>query len=292
MLASNIITIKPRRTWTLAAACDLALDVHWRGMRREASAKSWCGQLVAAFPDKTLATLTTQDINTYIRLMELDGLASWTIHAKVCAVSTLYTVAKANGYDGPEPIIPRPRVKKKLKWWLTPEAEAEVAAWLRSRGKDQMADFVRWTVETGLRVEETLRVQAMHFTGLLTDKPELTIPGTKTEDAQATVALSSAAADIARSHFMSLGGSACLFPMDYGHLFWTWDLVRKQFGWLDIPTATLKALRRSFARRLSANGCPPQVVQQMMRHRSIDTTLDYLKLVGGGYSTEEQRKWL
>lgn len=299
MDATAAVLAFPQRTiWPLGSAVDLALDHHWKGTRKYATMLSWCRELVETFPDKALFTFTTQDVVTWTEMQRMNGLSSWTIHAKVCLISTLFEVAKEHGYTGQVPSIPRPRVQKPLKWWLTPEKEQEVILWLRARGLDEFADFVLWQVETGLRVEETMRLRSGHFNGLLTDAPEVTVPGTKTQGSQATLALSATAGALAVSRYMALGagltGPAAmpLFPMDYRTLVRRWNAVRRHFGWTDEPTCTLKALRRSFARRLTVNGAPLPVVQGMMRHRSASTTMGYLALVGGGFTAEEQRRWL
>ncbi len=297
MTATVIQLVKPtlRDPWTLEHAVDLCMEQHWRNTRKAATMASWTRELLRVWPDKTLDAITTQDIDTYIRLMEADGLATWTMHAKVCCISKVYDIAKRNGYPGDVPYIPTVHIKKPLKWWLTPEKERPVIAWLRAQGKLDVADYVEWTIETGLRVEETLRVHSGHFLGLYTAKPELTVPGTKTDGSQGALALSTVAAGIAQRRHMALGGMEArlpMFPLDYMQLMRVWQRVRKEFGWMDDSTATLKALRRSFARRLAANGAPLPVIQSMMRHGDPQTTMGYLRLVGGAFTTEEQRKWL
>lgn len=83
-----------------------------------------------------------------------------------------------------------------------------------------------------------------------------------------------------------------VFPSDYEEMHMVWHEVRKHFGWQDDPTATLKALRRSAARYLHVDcGMPLHMVQQYLRHESMDTTLEYLRLTGG-YGTEEMRRFL
>lgn len=292
----NVVQLRARSLWSLGSAIDLALEQHWAGHRKEPNARSWCRQFLETFPDKTLGTLTTTDISTYIRLMQAEGLAPWTVHARVCIIATIYQVAQRNGYAGPVPTIPRPHVPKTLKWWLKPDVEPEVLAWLRDvMLKPEVADFVLWTAETGLRIEETLRVTACDFIGLDGEQPELTVPGTKTDDAQATLALSAIAAGLARARLIGNKGpqgGARLFRITYRQLDRAWQEVRVQFGWQDISTATLKAIRRSFARRRTVKGCPLPVLQQMMRHKDPQTTLGYVRLVGGDFTAEEQRKWL
>lgn len=292
-----IHTTLPER-WDLKRASTIALEQHWFGRRKEANCRSWCRMLQQDMGNADLSSITTADIQAHILRLRTIGLQPWTVHARVCIISTLYTVAKRNGYTGPVPTIPRPHVPKPLKWWLTPEKEVEVIQWLSEEEHHEMADFVAWTVQTGLRVEESLRVTLGSFHGLSSGTPELLVPGSKTESAQASTAVSAGAAQIAYTRFTAscslteVSAATPLFTMSYPKLDRHWQSVRAHFGWTKDTTATLKALRRSFARRVFANGAPLPVVQGMMRHKDPQTTMNYLRLVGGQFTTEEQRKWL
>ncbi len=292
-MTGEVVTLKVRRIWTLRQAADLALQLHWKGMRKEAHARGWCRELCETFPDKTLFTLTTEDLITYDRLLEANGLDDETRKARMSVVSTLYNVAEDNGYTGEVPSIPRPYVRRKLKWWLHPELEREVLAWLQETGRIDMRDFVLWQRLSGLRVEESLAVLSRHFLGLGTPGPELEVPGTKNTRAHATMPLSQEAAALAMRR---LGASPLrdtpLFSATYKELWTGWQAVRLKFGLMGIPTATLKALRRSYARDRAARGAPLPVIQQLMRHGSPTTTMGYLRLTGGGFSTEEMRQWV
>lgn len=300
-MTASLHTIYTREApvrWDLKRASDIALEQHWFGRRKAANCKSWCRMLQQDMDNADLTSITTADIQAHIMRLRTKGLQPWTVHARVCVINTLYAVAKRNGYTGPVPQIPRPHVPKPLKWWLTPEKEVEVIQWLSEQGHHEMADFVSWTVNTGLRVEESLRVTLGHFQGLSSGAPEVTVPGTKTGAAQAALAVSPGAALLAATRFTAIGNltdvscATPLFTMSYRMLEHTWAKVRVQFGWTKDTTATLKALRRSFARRVFAKGAPLPVVQGMMRHKDPQTTMNYLRLVGGAFTTEEQRKWL
>ena len=120
------------------------------------------------------------------------------------------------------------------------------------------------------------------------------MPGLKTSDAQATLALSDMASHVARSRFGAtrecLDPSFPFFHIPYANLAREWDRVKREVG-ITHPGATLKALRRTAARNLSLRGMPLDMIRQYLRHEDIQTTMGYLRLTGG-YSTEEQRQWL
>lgn len=190
------------------------------------------------------------------------------------------------------------RVKnpKQLKWHLKESDKPKVLEWLRDRpGGSQwrtLADFIEWTTATGLRIEESLRLTW----GDLSADGTVSVPGLKTATSQATLPLGSAAKNaLMGRHADGYDGPHAgekVFKTDYEELHTLWHMVRKAFGWQDDPTATLKALRRSAARYLHVDcGMPLHMVQQYLRHESMDTTLEYLRLTGG-YGTEEMRRFL
>lgn len=190
----------------------------------------------------------------------------------------------------------RKRPPKQLKWWLNPERQAALTAWLRTGqpADHLMADFIDWTCWTGLRVEETLRARETDILGTA-PKLSITVQGTKTAIAQGTLPLSEDAARIVFRRLIACrsGSGLLLFPFDgYGDLRARWETCREWLGVKSVPGATLKALRRSAARYLHVQrGMPLDMLRQYLRHEDIQTTMGYLRLTGG-YGEEEMRKWL
>lgn len=197
----------------------------------------------------------------------------------------------------------RPKAAKGLKWWLRPEDREKLCVQLRAspahplRQTDAhiLADFIDWTCLTGLRVEESLRLGKFDAGRRWDPKLQayywwVCVPGTKTATAQATLPLGEEAASIIERLRDEPGPG--VFKITYDRLHAAWQDARAILGVEDVPTATLKALRRSAARYLHIDrGMPLHMVQQYLRHEDMKTTLSYLRLTGG-YGTEEMRKWL
>ena len=86
-----------------------------------------------------------------------------------------------------------------LKWWLTPDDATRLLTYLRAepepfRDASLLADYVEFVSHTGLRVEEALRLTwqqvSLRFDedadgSHLRSFTEMTVPGTKTQNAQA-----------------------------------------------------------------------------------------------------------
>jgi integrase len=189
----------------------------------------------------------------------------------------------------------RVKVPKQLKWHLKESDKPKVLAWCREQFEkhrvpwlDILADYIEWTTITGLRIEESLWLDLGN--DFSPDYSAVSVPGLKTATSQATLPLGAEASGVAFRR--SFASTSLMFPIPYKDLQEAWELVREHFGWQHDPTATLKALRRSAARYLHVDcGMPLHMVQQYLRHESMDTTLEYLRLAGG-YGTEEMRRYL
>ncbi len=179
----------------------------------------------------------------------------------------------------------RPRLPNKLKWWLTPRQQEAMRAMLGA--DDPLMQFADWTILTGLRVEETLRLTRDSFNE---DFTEVNVPGLKTVASQATLPLSSAATVVATYVFKGRNRGLMFHTVNYRQLMRKWATLRKQME-IEHPGATLKAFRRGAARQLTVGGMPLDMLRQYLRHESVSTTMGYLRLVGG-YDKDEMRKFL
>jgi integrase len=213
------------------------------------------------------------------------GLSPATITKRLNCLSALGVDVKGN----------RPRKSTALKWWLNDQSKEFLLG--SPKVNPHMKRWIRWTTMTGLRIEENQRLD-LNTNLHLGSKPEVTVPGLKTASSQATLPLSNEAAEVlrsTRSHSRGMSGGCwedMPFDLSYDTLLGYWDECRKLLGVQDVPTATLKSLRRNAARYLHADlGMPLDMVRQYLRHEDIETTMGYLKLVGG-YRTNEMRRYL
>lgn len=282
-------------------ACQHHLEQSTAAERKRMDYAYWTARLLARFPlDADLAALDTPAIMALIEDERAKGNSPATIYAKVSLINCVFDTARRNGWQGVKPAIPWPRVPTKLKWWLDPATHERARQWCLEKSELDLLDFLDWTVLTGLRVEESLRVTTADFEDLWTPhKCALLVPGTKNDTSHAWLAISEPARCLAVRVLTSYRPTGFetptqnnirLFPCGYRMLARAWRRCRRALG-IRNPTATLKACRRTFARNVSAT-TPLPVLQGMMRHATPSTTLGYLKLVGGGYTLEEQRKYL
>lgn len=205
------------------------------------------------------------------------GKSASTINARLSTLSAM-------GVDCSGQFVPLP---KRLKWWMSPDVYDRFAKIVKEDAPLRL--YVDWAGATGFRIEESLRLTRSHF---FKEHTAVTVPGSKTRGAQATLPLSGAATAIAVRAFRGRPDNpdTRMFPVRYEDLRREWNAARKALGITD-PLATLKAMRRTAARSLTVNGMPLPILKQYLRHSNIATTMGYLHLTGG-YSEEEMRKWL
>lgn len=236
-----------------------------------------------------IVTINKHDVRQVTAYWYAKGLSPATINKRLNCLSKMGVSVEGLRVKNP----------KSLKWFLREDIKPQLLQWLRDTDGSQfhiLADFIEWTTLTGLRIEESLRLTYGDFDAALSS---VKVSGTKTASSQATLPLGNKAAAVI--HGLMLRDPYCndgsirsrkVFKTDYDELQTCWDYVRTYWRWKDDPTATLKALRRSAARYLHVDcGMPLHMVQQYLRHESMDTTLEYLRLTGG-YGTEEMRRYL
>jgi integrase len=271
-------------------------------------------QVIEAYGDMALEDITTDHLVDYVERCAKAKNSDSTINAKLSFWSSLLDeFTKSRELRNPvhptlpyqPPMIPwRPRPKQ-LKWWLTKELLARMLQWCRDNDEPDLGDYINFVCHTGCRVEETLRLQRHHFD--LT-QGMMTIPGTKTALSQGTVPMMAEALEIVQRRLGDAPPDAYLFTFtpstpgvgcdvrtfearNYENLKRKWARIRDMHQLHKVKTATLKALRRTFARFANDRGMPTEMLQQYLRHGDINTTTGYLRLVGG-YNLDAMRRFL
>lgn len=282
------------RGMTVEQAFAMALEVHYSALPSAKTYDVICRRIVSGLGPKVMfSDVGTAELDALVGKWRADGLSSATIKHYLYTTRRVFKLAaaraKASGVQKDRiPELPVVTLRRPPRWWLTPDLYEMVIGWCFEHDQLWLADYVDWTINTGLRVQETLRCRRHHFTGLTSERPLLTVPGTKTDNSETTLPISMEAARIAHARF-EVGH--VLFPIGEQRLRAIWNDCREALGLADIPTATPRALRRTFARVATDGGMPAAVLQRYMRHSDIKTTKGYLELVGG-WDSEDVRKYL
>lgn len=275
---------------SLREAAKLALATHWTGMRSHRS-NSYCVWLVVEFFEARGKTeidqIVSEDVDAIVQDMRQRQLSATYINQQLGLLRTINQVALKRDPPLATKTIPTPHLKSghQRKWWLTPDDHLKATAWLREPGNNPLfADVIDIMAYQGLRVEETLRLTTRSFAGLDTEKPWLYPDGTKTREASNALAVYPATVDVAKRCIerAASNGWDRLFPLTPRQTNYMWNEVRSFLGASDVPTATMKSVRRTFAWYANNRKMPTATLQEVMRHKTITTTAGYLRLVGAG----------
>jgi integrase len=280
---------------TLEDALVAITEQRWRGRRCEETSAAQARRAIASIREllKTpgaegeeqtirVADVTPARVKHLVQQWSREGLSASTINCRIGFLS-------AAGLDTTGC---RVRVKRISQWWLNADAQEKLLTALYGSGLERdalLADYIVWAVNSGCRVEESLRIERRHF-ALEGGRVYLTVPGTKTAMAEATLPLNEKAAEVyMRRLHRSDNPSARLFPVAYKQLAANWREAAIVIGARGNRQATLKALRRSAARNLTVSGLPTAMLQFYLRHENIKTTEGYLRLTGGYHAAELAR---
>lgn len=292
---SNIIALRPPDQRHLQDALDHNGATRWQGMRSLRIHMSQGACAIATLQANIGHQLRVCDVQPHMLLSAVAewrnrGLAPATINKRLTILSVLGV--NVSGCYATEP--------RKLKWWLRPADHAMLTQWLREMDDtygDQRhalaADYIDWTVFTGLRVEESLKLVRREIEFKAGgEKASITVPGLKTVGAQQNLPIGDdACAILVRRGMREAKPDTRVFPTSYFMLALTWQACRDKLGVEAHAGASLKAIRRSAARHLTTKGMPLDILRQYLRHEDIQTTMGYLRLTGG-YDESEMRRWL
>lgn len=271
---------------TLEGAIDYTSRTRWYGMRSRPTAVSQATIAVADLKKNCPTISVVSDVSkdhllAVVAQWQAHGLAPATIRRRLFALSAIGV--ELHGVNVRSP--------KRPKWWLSPEVQTQLTTCtsLSPHFLGEFRVYVEWTILTGLRVEESLRLVSSDFGQ---DFTRLLVPGTKTTSANTALPLGERAAELARQRLAGKPFNTPMFDISYRRLLRKWQKLREEMGLEGNPGATLKSFRRTAARYLHYDkGMPLDLLRQYFRHKNISTTMEYLRLTGGA-SEDEMRRFL
>lgn len=292
---------------SMSGTIKKAMETHWAGTPYSTGpveGMAWalyqhfslsCGKGLM-LEELRLEDITEEYIEGFKYTKRIHGTSNSTINKYLSCLSVLFDVAGV-----PKPNIRRLPEARVEKWWLTPERYRDLMIYMKgtfevatefgeTHRRKQFRYLVQIMVEAGLRVRETL---ALKRSDMNLQALSIKVPGTKTAGAEATIPISERVAQAIRwlNAIALANRRQNLFTISYDDARGYWQHCRKWLGVSDIPTATLKALRRTFAANATKAGMPTAVLKEVMRHENIETTMGYLRLTGAGLA-EEARKYM
>jgi site-specific recombinase XerD len=263
-------------SWTLQQAYEATCDrfwiaekcTDWQKLRRN-------GEMVLEHfgKDTRLDSITTEDVDAYIKTLRKKGNANATINRKQSALSKMFTTAmRRDGCTRRPDIETYKEMEGRLRWLNKREEEAMLALFTQW-SKDDHAEAFCVLVDTGLRPKELWRVQAkdVHM-----DEGFLSIWRSKNGKTRSVPMTTRVKEILARR--MELYPTGRLFAYKnawFGHVF---EMAKQHLGFSEDKEFVPYILRHTCASRLVQRGVSLQVVKEWLGHENIKTTMRYAKL--------------
>lgn len=284
------------KTSTLREAAKIGLEFHWKDTPYYTPVSFQIWPMVQWFEEQgcpNLDDITSLHMDKFLTWRRSLGNTNNTINKYLSILGVLNTLGLKRKPRLCRTKLPieRLKVSRMEKWWLRPEKLEELVPWLNSRGDSLFADLVSLMCRQGFRIEEALRLRPRLFHGLRTEDAMVQVPGTKTNRSQRTIPVFPDALDIVERCILRTNENRWdkLFPLTTRQTRDKWAECREFLGVEDVKTATMKALRRTFAAYANAKGMPTKTLQDILGHETITTTEGYLDLVGSTRMEDARR---
>ena len=203
------------------------------------------------------------------------GNSNATINRKLAALSKCLTVAKDIGVIDTKPKIQRMREGVNRLRWFTDDELAEMVAYFHHMGNPNMAHWVRFQADTGLRVSETRGLEGRDIQG------DVVILSDTKSDSPRGVPLTTAAKEALEDLIWQQRYAKEIRPFKWTtkhHLRNWWDRLRLHMEWQPTGDEVMHALRNTFCSRLVQRGVPILTVKELAGHKTMDITLRYAHL--------------
>lgn len=252
-----------------------ALERHWAGAKSAKTAsintRSVCEYLGWDMP---VTMVTTRRVEDMILKMAQDGNSDATINRKLSALSTMLKYGMKHGYLSSLPDMSRKKEPEHRIRWVTDEEEAELLAYFRHVGEDDMADFVALALDTGVRRGELLKLEARDVTN-----GKVHLWDTKNGRSRAVPVTNRASAILGkRLNRVEKPDSKLFGDWTKDSIRYHWDRARNHMGLMRDPQFGIHVLRHTFCSRLAQRGVPMPVIKELAGHSSIVTTQRYVHM--------------
>lgn len=262
----------PKAMLTLADMFKLACLRYWRNAKAAPNLIR-NGQAVVDFfgDDMPMSRIDKAKIDSFIDHLKEKGNSNATINRKLAALSKMLTIALHEGA-----ILKRPHMERKkesegrLEWW-TVDMEKNALAWCEQMGRHDLADFIQVSIDTGMRISETLRVRKRDIdwdqgNGLL-------FVWESKSGKSRSIPLTRRAAAIYKRRLDAEDRAFIMTKWTVTH--W-WRQMIEHIGAEGMGTP--HTLRHTFCSRLVQRGIPLKEVQELAGHSSLSVTMRYAKL--------------
>jgi integrase len=252
--------MKTKTPETLTELLRIAGKALWRGKAYEVTAYRNVQHFINAVGDLPLTAIRTTTIDDFVD--EVTGtIKDSTVNRKLTNVHSILKYAHDREWI---------KVMPKFQWkaeeegrvrWLTAEEEVTMFEKLAEMGEAEVARFLTVSIDTGMRRGELLNLEAKDVDG-----PWVRLWVNKTKKARSVPLTERAQAALEQG---------LPFQVDENKLRQVWAKLKAAMELQDDEDFVLHALRHTAATRTLAKTGNLAMVQKLLGHRKIETTLRY-----------------
>ena len=245
---------------TLSEAVSSASGKVWAGLASEADNLNKLSTFLSVIGDRDLDSITAEHVDDLASHLLSSGRSEATLNRYMSAISVFLGWCIERGY--------RSQPVPKMDWreesegrirWLTYEEERLMIAHTR----DDIPAIIRVAIDTGLRASELLR---------LDEKGDIApnwIHLWKTKNGAARSVPISSETYATLSRLLDKGMPS------YSHLRYEWDKATNEIGLGHDEDFVFHTCRHTYATRLVEANVNLRVIQRLMGHKRIETTMRY-----------------
>lgn len=244
---------------TLKDLVRKAADTIWKGKSYHKTAISNLCDAVEILNNPILNDIKTEDIDNYIKVLS-DCVKPSTVNRKLSNLHTLLKFGRDRGWLEKLPKFTWQREDNERIRWLSKEEETKLLE-IMGRISPEYAAFCEILIHTGMRRDELRTLQRDQIDG-----DYLRLWKTKTKTAR-SVPLTPRAKELVNQYVP--------FSIELSPFRTAWLKCKKEMGLEQDPNFVLHMLRHTTATRLLDTTGNIAVVQKMLGHKKIATTMRY-----------------
>lgn len=261
-------------TWDLGKAYTTTLEMRWRDTKNETKAARNARDVVAFFGKaRSLDTITTSDIDGYVKHLRSRKNSPGTINRKLAALSAMFTDADERGGCTRKPrLIRQPEPTHRIRY-LSVDEEQLLASLMIQWGQPAVLDAITVLIDTGMRVGELLALEVKD----VDLKENIISIWVNKGDLPRSVPMTMRVREVVAGRCAASRGLV-FYNLTRETLRYYWDRARSAMGLDDDDQFVPHALRHTCATRLVQKGVSLFVVQKILGHSSIQVTEKYAHL--------------
>ena len=209
-------------------------------------------------------------IDRVVLTLKARGNSNATINRKMAGLSKCLTVAKDIGIIQDKPKLQRLRESVNRLRWFTDAELTKMITYFNHMGQLNMAHWVRFQADTGLRAGETRGLEWRDIQGDF-----VVLPDSKSDSPRGVPLTKGAKAAVEAVSRDAKG------PFEWASKHFLrgwWDRLRLHMDWEANGDEVMHALRHTFCSRLVQRAVPILTVKELAGHKTMEITLRYAHL--------------